>query len=122
MNNRNRFIKVRFTDNELAKLKDQAELHHMNTSELIRWALFDKGVTLHVNESDLIDNLEKILAQYGKIGSNLNQIARYLNEGGVLSDQLKNEIRSMISDLYNINTTLTKKFEEHYGNSKTHFE
>ena len=38
------------------------------------------------------EDIKPVLAQMGKIGSNLNQIARFLNEGGLMGDGLKKEI------------------------------
>ena len=38
-------------------------------------------------------------AEYGRIGGNLNQIARYLNEYGAPYNALSGEVRAAIADL-----------------------
>ena len=50
----------------------------------------------------VIDSVEiqKILSEYGKIGSNLNQIAKYFNSGGERSLAMEEEIRRSISELF----------------------
>ena len=40
-----------------------------------------------------MDELRRLLNEYGKIGSNLYQIARYFNTGGESSAEIKDEIR-----------------------------
>ena len=43
------------------------------------------------------ENSERTFRQYGKIGSNLNQIAKYFNTGGERSLAMEEEIRHCIS-------------------------
>jgi len=47
----------------------------------------------------LLAAVGKLTAEYGRIGGNLNQIARYLNEYGVPYNALSGEVRVAISDL-----------------------
>ena len=47
-----------------------------------------------------VDEIKKLIGEFGKIGSNLNQIARYFNQGGVLSSEMRNEIRKSLRDIY----------------------
>ena len=47
-----------------------------------------------------IPEIKKLISEFGKIGSNLNQIARYFNQGGILSSEMRNEIRKSIRDIY----------------------
>ena len=48
---------------------------------------------------ELLSAVGKLTAEYGKIGGNLNQIARYLNEYGVPYNALSGEVRAAI-DVY----------------------
>ena len=56
---------------------------------------------VHVSSvnDELLSAVGKLTAEYGRIGGNLNQIARYLNEYGVPYNTLSGEVRAAISDL-----------------------
>ncbi|MFQ9889602.1 MAG: plasmid mobilization relaxosome protein MobC [Streptococcus sp.] len=41
------------------------------------------------------------MAEFGKIGSNLNQIARYFNTGGLHSQEMRNEIKRALLKFIN---------------------
>lgn len=55
-----------------------------------------------------IPELQKLTAEFGKIGSNLNQIARYFHTGGVRSKTMQDEIQSCISELWNLRKDVTR--------------
>ena len=57
---------------------------------------------------------------YGKIGSNLNQIARYLNEYGAPYTALSNEVRAAVSDLDALKFEMLKVIGEAYGNDQAY--
>ena len=44
--------------------------------------------------------ISKLVSEYGKIGSNLNQIAKHFNSGGSQSRAIENEIHQCITDLF----------------------
>ena len=52
---------------------------------------------------------DRLTAEYGRIGGNLNQIARYLNEYGVPYNTLSGEVRAAISDLAVLKYEVLKK-------------
>mgnify|MGYP000379333550 CR=1 FL=1 len=52
--------------------------------------------------------LKKLIGEFGKIGSNLNQIARYFNQGGILSSEMRNEIRKSLRDIYEMKYEVMK--------------
>lgn len=49
-----------------------------------------------------MDDLKKLVGEYGKIGSNLNQIAKYFNTGGMRSLAIEDEIHQCIADLFKL--------------------
>ena len=49
-----------------------------------------------------MDDLKKLVGEYGKIGSNLNQIAKYFNTGGMRSLSIEDEIHQCIADLFKL--------------------
>ena len=81
---RTRTIKTRMTEEEHADFMERRTADGMNQSEFIRQAI--TGVTVKpiitvspVND-ELLAAVGRLTGEYGKIGNNLNQIARYLNE------------------------------------------
>ena len=62
-----------------------------------------------------IPELQKLTAEFGKIGSNLNQIARYFHTGGVRSKTMQDEIQSCISELWNLRKDVTRMAGDFHG-------
>ena len=58
----------------------------------------------------------KLTAEYGKIGGNLNQIARALNEYGTPYNALSVEVRAAISDLAALKFEVLRKVGDAVGN------
>ena len=58
-------------------------------------------------------------AEIGKIGSNLNQIARKLNQGGVRSVILQDQIHECIDKLFDLRREVMKLAGDHYGDIET---
>ena len=63
--------------------------------------------------------LQKLTAEFGKIGSNLNQIARYFNTGGTQSRAIREEINNCITELMRMNKQIMKMAGEFNGNTQT---
>ncbi len=47
-----------------------------------------------------LPELKKLIAEFGKIGSNLNQIARHFNSGGIHLQEIRTSINESIADIY----------------------
>jgi len=69
---------------------------------------------------ELLAAVGKLTAEYGRIGGNLNQIARYLNEYGVPYNALSGEVRAAISDLAALKFEVLQKVGEAVGNIQTY--
>lgn len=67
-----------------------------------------------------IPELQKLTAEFGKIGSNLNQIARYFHTGGVRSKIMQDEIQSCISELWNLRKDVTRMAGDFHGSVETY--
>ena len=63
--------------------------------------------------------LKEITAQLSAIGNNLNQIARYLNAGGMLTDELRKEINSCVEDVMKMRKEILTMAGDYRGNSQT---
>ena len=64
-----------------------------------------------------VDQIKKLIGEFGKIGSNLNQIARYFNQGGILSSEMKNEIRKSLRDIYEMKYEVMKMAGDFRGSN-----
>ena len=69
---------------------------------------------------ELLSAVGKLTAEYGRIGGNLNQIARYLNEYGVPYNTLSGEVRAAISDLAVLKYEVLKKVGDAVGNTQAY--
>lgn len=100
---RHRVIKTRLTEEEYAEFSERVTLCQMSQSEYIRQALIKSRIcpviTVSPVNDELLSAVGKLTAEYGKIGGNLNQIARCLNEYGAPYNALSQEVRAAIAEL-----------------------
>ena len=93
-----RTIKTRLTEEEHADFMERLTAYGMSQSEFIRQAITGATITPIITVSPVNDKLlaavGKLTGEYGKIGGNLNQIARYLNEFGEPYSALYTEVQS----------------------------
>ena len=64
--------------------------------------------------------LKKLIAEFGKIGSNLNQIAHHYNGGGVRSREMYERTQRAISELYAMKYEVEKMGGEFRGYSEAY--
>lgn len=117
-------IKTRLTEIERADFEQRCATLSMSQSEYIRQAIFYSRITpvirVSQNSEELLTSVSSLVAQYGKIGSNLNQIARYLNEGSPPYQGLAVELRGAAANLAALKFDVLKTIGEAYGNDKTY--
>lgn len=73
------FVGVRLSDIELELLDRKAEILGVSRSECLRKLLVEKEIVHRVEVVADMEELRSLVGAYGKIGVNLNQIARYNN-------------------------------------------
>ena len=100
---RRHVVKTRMTDEEYADFTGRLAAYEISQSEFIRQAIRKATIRPIVTVSPVNDGLlaalSKLTAEYGKIGGNLNQIARSLNEYGSPYRGLEKEVRGAAADL-----------------------
>lgn len=114
---KNHQISIRFTEALFDVLTKDAEAARLPRAEYIR-----KLITNHhpvVKHEIVFDNPELLsaLSNLGKIGSNLNQIARHLNEGGSMNLSLRKEILQCITELRSIREDVKEMAGEYRGSN-----
>lgn len=117
-------IKTRLTEAERADFEQRCSTLSMSQSEYIRQAIFYSRIAsvirVTAHSEEMLAAVSSLVAQYGKIGSNLNQIARYLNEYGAPYNALSGEVRAAVSDLAALKFDVLKVIGEAYGNDKAY--
>ena len=119
-----KLIKFRVTEQEKLKLELLCKLLRVNMSTLIRRSLLSQPIkqTLVVTGGgeDALKLLSDLLGQCGKIGSNLNQLARHFNSGGKDSEQIRAQLLTELSALTLFRLDAEKKMGELYGNHQAY--
>jgi len=105
-------VTIRFGDDELALLTEAADRAGLSVSGYARRLLVD-AKPLRASRRPPIEKqlLAKTLGELGKIGSNVNQIARTLNAGGrpsSVDNALRADLRRSIADLTEMRAALLK--------------
>lgn len=117
--NRNHKITVRFSEDEYDQLNFICEVLGITYSQYLRRAALTRRIehpTIYATFSD--NAAQQLTGQMGKIGSNLNQIARKLNSGDPQTEQTMRSIEAAIDQL-NERMKYLCKVEEFNGDSKT---
>ena len=121
---RNRVVKTRLTEKEYEQFTKFHTSLHMSQSQYIRLAITRLNISpiIRVSRADdtLLAAVGKLTAEYGKIGSNLNQIARHLNEYDMPYPSLADEVREAIADLAALKYEVTQKVGDAIGDVQTY--
>ena len=116
-------VKTRMTDEEYADFAERAKFCGISQSEFIRRAIDDAVIkpiiTVSPVNEKLLSTVGQLIAQLGKIGGNLNQIARYLNEHGAPYNKLYSDVRAAIADLADLKYEITRNVGDAVGDVQT---
>ena len=121
---RSHVVKTRLSDEEYADFTGRLAAYEISQSEFIRQAI--RGATIRpvitvspVND-ELLVAVGTLTAEYGKVGGNLNQIARSLNEYGSPYRGLEKEVRGAVADLAVLKFEVLQKVGEAVGDTQTY--
>ena len=97
---RTHLVGAKLSDDELARFRYICEKLNVTQSEYIREAILTATVTRPTVVTAMDRETAKaLLAHFGKAASNLNQIARVLNQGYPPDTGIINEIRNCIQQM-----------------------
>ena len=117
---RTHVVKTRLTDEEHELFLNQCRTYGISQSEMLRQSMTRLQIkpVIHVSavNDELLAAIGKLTAEYGRVGGNLNQIARTLNEWHSPYPQLAGEVRSAASDLAALKFEVLEKVGEAVGN------
>ena len=115
-----RFVGVRFDQATYDKIEAAARAADLSVSEYIRRMVTKGKVVIHQEVVAEVPMLKKLIADFGKIGSNLNQIAHHYNGGGVRSREMYERTQRAISELYAMKYEVERMGGEFRGYSESH--
>ena len=110
-------VTIRLTDTEFSIIENAAEQAEMSISEYMRTQTMQGQVNARFEIVADVAEIKKLIGEFGKIGSNLNQIARYFNQGGIISTEMKNEIRKSLRDIYEMKYEVVKMAGDFRGSN-----
>ncbi len=116
---KSRHISLRLTETEYAVCKEFARRGGLTLSELIRRFMLNGKVNYRMPIVADMPQLKEITAQLAAIGNNLNQIARYLHTGGMMTDELQKEINACVEDVMKMRKEILTMAGDYRGNSQT---
>ena len=93
-------VHLRMSETEYEILSEKAIATNMSISDFIRNALNTQNVIIKYELTADVPEIKKLIGEFGKIGNNLNQIARYFNQGGIISSEMRTEIKKSLRDIY----------------------
>jgi hypothetical protein len=88
---RSKKIDARFTEEEYKIILDLEITLGIRRTEIIRMRVLQGSAQLVVNAKEMIQHLDRVGAELGRVGNNINQLAKYvntLNKRGLLSAQI----------------------------------
>ena len=115
-------IMLRLTDTEYEIVTENAKTANLPLAEYVRKQVMKQKVIAKYEIVADLPELKKLVAEFGKIGSNLNQIARHFNSGGIHSQAMRKTIEQSISRIYELKYEVLKMAGDFHGNTETHSE
>ena len=111
---RSHHITLRLTDMEYELVMNRAKESGISRSNYIRKQLLEGAFVIKY------EIVADIPAEFGKIGNNLSQIAKYFNMGGIRSKSMQDEIHECISRIFEMREDVRKMAGDYHGSFETH--
>ena len=110
-------VTIRLTDTEFSIIENAATQAEMSISEYMRTQTMEGKVNARFEIVADVNQIKKLIGEFGKIGSNLNQIARYFNQGGIISSEMRTEIKKSLRDIYEMKYEVMKMAGDFRGSN-----
>ena len=118
----NHQIMLRLTDTEYEIVAANAKAANLSLAEYARKQIMNKRVIVKYELVADLPELKKRIGEFGKIGSNLNQIARHFNSGGIHSQEMRKAINQSIARIYEMKYEVLKLAGVFHGDTETYNE
>lgn len=104
----NHQIMLRLTDTEYEVVSTNAKNANLPLAEYARKQIMGKKVIVKYELVADLPELKKLISEFGKIYSSLNQIARHLNSGGIHSQEIRKKLSECIADIFEMKYEVLK--------------
>ena len=101
-------VTLRFTDVEYEIITENAKTAKLPLAEYARLQALNKKVTAKYEIVADIPELKKLIAEFGKTESNLNQIAKHFNQGGSQTQEILKSLRQCMAEIYEMKYAVLK--------------
>jgi hypothetical protein len=112
---RTKFINVRFTEDEFKDVGELEKQLGITKANLIRMRILSDAKKTVINSKELIQHLDKVGADLGRIGNNINQLAKHANvlrlKGG-LNPAIISDFNELFEDYIKIQKLLEISFRK----------
>ena len=110
-----RRITIRLTEDQYEVIDKNAKLSQLSLSEYIRRCLLNQkipeyNIIIH-DDQEILEELHKI----NKLGNNINQIAKHLNQGGKMTNPLAAQLKQLHQLLWDTVMKLDAAVEKEYA-------
>ena len=117
---RSHLVKTRLNDEEYEILKTKLDTYGISQAEFLRRAIngaqIKPIVRANIVNDQLLTEIGRLTGEFGKIGSNLNQIARQLNQWRSPYPAMAKELRDSAVDLAMLKYEVLQKVGDSLGN------
>ena len=117
---KDRNVTIRFDQETYDRIEATARAADLSVSEYIRRMVVKGKVTVRQEIVAEVPMLKKLIGEFGKIGSKLNQIAHHYNGGGVRSKEMYERTQRAISELYTMKYEVERMGGEFRGFSEAY--
>lgn len=114
---KSRHVDLRLDQATYDQVERMAHTANLSVSEYIRQMLVRGRVIVKVEQVMDPADIKRALAELGHIGSNINQIARHYNGGGVRSTEMFNRTKNALCDLYDLKKEIQRLGGERFGDT-----
>ena len=101
-------INLLLTNVQYEIISENAKRANLSLSEYIRRQLIKGKVVAKYELVADLPELKKLIFEFGKIGNNLNQIARHFNAGGIHSQEMRKTIGQSLSEIFKMKEEVLK--------------
>ena len=112
---KSRHVDLRVDQATYDKIETMAHAANLSVSEYIRQTLSKGKVTVKAEYIIESPEIRRALAELGHIGSNINQIARHYNGGGVRSMEMFERTMHALADLYDLKKEIQRLGGDSFG-------
>lgn len=113
-------IDLRISDELFEKISNEAIATDLTLSEYLRQLLSKRRPTIKNHIVADYPEIKKLTAEFGKIGSNINQIAHYYNAGGDFNSEIHKQLERALTQLYEMKFKVERMCGDFHSYSQAH--